>query len=185
MFIVHLDSLEMLSLYWTMSELWVVFGSREHKIQTKSCVLYTWHISIKSLFCSFFPVHCILCPHWLDFEKGGENEQTQQDPRELENSHAAQSNQTVAQLGSVPFAVYDRDRCGRVTFLTRLAPSDHLVTAQPNPIRSSSFSPHFSFSCVDIFILLLKLLRAHYLRGRNVALIVWWLQSFRPLLFSL
>lgn len=43
-------------------------------------------------------------------------------------------------------------------------------SAQPSP----TLFP-FSFLCADIFILLLKLLRAHYLRGRNVALIVWWL----------
>lgn len=57
--------------------------------------------------------------------------------------------------------------------------SDHLrrSSAQPNPVQL--LFP-FSFSCADIFILLLKLLRAHYLRGRNVALIVWWLQCLGP-----
>lgn len=54
---------------------------------------------------------------------------------------------------------------------------------QPNPAQPSSFS-HSSFSCPDIFIVLLKLLRAHYLRGRNVGLIVWWLQRLDPF-FSL
>lgn len=60
-----------------------------------------------------------------------------------------------------------------------VALSDHLRrrSAKPNPVQL--LFP-FSFSCADIFILLLKLLRAHYLRGRNVALIVWWLQCFGP-----
>lgn len=60
-----------------------------------------------------------------------------------------------------------------------VALADHLRrrSAKPNPVQL--LFP-FSFSCTDIFILLLKLLRAHYLRGRNVALIVWWLQCFGP-----
>lgn len=41
-----------------------------------------------------------------------------------------------------------------------------------------AFTPFpFSFPCTDIFILPLKLLGAHYLRGRNAALIVLWLRA--------
>lgn len=89
------------------------------------------------------------------------------------------------------FALYGVANCswrGSVALWPGLLPnplSDHLhcSSAQPNAVQPSSFS-HSSFSCPDIFILLLKLLRAHYLRGRNAGLIVWWLQRLDPF-FSL
>lgn len=100
------------------------------------------------------------------------------------------SDQAVAQSGYF-FTLFGVANCswrGSVTPWPGLLPnplSDHLrcSSAQPNAVQPSSFS-HSSFSCPDIFILLLKLLRAHYLRGRNAGLIVWWLQRLDPF-FSL
>lgn len=116
------------------------------------------------------------------------NEHLQQDLREQEKISACTTHQTVAQLGWMdsvcsPWtpSLWESllswpgwlPRCSVWPSASQLSPT------QPNPTRFSSFSP-FSFSCADIFILLLKLLRAHYLRGRNAALIVWWLQSLGP-----
>lgn len=72
------------------------------------------------------------------------NEHPQQDLWELEKISTRTTDQTVAQLGWILFALYERSRCGRVTFLTRLAAPllclTICVAAQPNPIRFSSFS---------------------------------------------
>lgn len=110
------------------------------------------------------------------------NEQPQQGLGELERISARTTHQTVA-LGQILSALYERSRRGRVTSLTRLASPllclTICVAAQPNPTQPNLVQLlfPFSFSCADIFILLLKLLRAHYLRGRNVVLIVWWLHA--------
>lgn len=163
-----------------------VFQSQEHKrLKKKKAVhqtLYTYPSRMLSALFSFLWVFFFYAYSGFSLKKGvkwasstrplgaGENQHSHNRP----NSSTAWMDSVCSLWTESLWESYFLDPAGCPITL-----SDHLrrSSAQPNPVQL--LFP-FSFSCADIFILLLKLLRAHYLRGRNVALIVWWLQCLGP-----
>lgn len=136
MLIVHFDPLKKLCLVCIgpcqNCEFCFTLGSTKYKPRAVYCTLDTYLLRVCSalFFCSLYFVPSLA---WLRKRQRTWADSTRPKGAGKIIRRTKQPNSSTTWICS---AVYDRDRCGRVTFLTRLTPSDHLVTAQPSPAQS-------------------------------------------------
>lgn len=106
-------------------------------------------------------------------------------PSLLSSPSSAFSRSSVRKKGVKQAALRSRRRWHSGGFSPWTSGESRSLRPSASQLSSTRRNPaqllrHSAFLTTDVFILPLKLLRAHYLRGRNAALTVWWLHAKAP-----